>query len=96
MTPPRILVLCRAFGHAWDTAAPDLRFARPSSGHSQPARCDRCTSFRFQWLGWDGKPVSTWYDLTDAYLEVARSLTRGEAKVWLIEHQPRRRREVAL
>jgi hypothetical protein len=88
----RQLIRCRAFLHAWDEGVTDLRYKRPPTGHSQPARCERCGSFRFQWLGWDGRPVATWYELTEAYRKIATAMTRGEAKVWLIEHPQRQRR----
>jgi len=94
MVIDRQLIKCRAFQHAWDEGITDLRHARPSQGHAQPARCIRCGSFRFQWLDWEGKPMATWYELTPAYRSTL-NMTRGEAKVWLIEHPARRERRSA-
>jgi hypothetical protein len=89
-------VVCRAFRHAWDTAAPDLRFKNRPNSLSQDARCERCGSIRHQWLDWQGIPMATWYDLEEEYAKVAVAMSPGDAKLWLInEKKPARRRRLA-
>jgi hypothetical protein len=77
--------MCRAFGHAWDEGAPDIRFTA-RNGHQQAARCERCATRRYQWLDWEGKPIAKWYEYEDNYSTVI-PLTRAQAKIWLIDQR---------
>jgi hypothetical protein len=91
------MVKCKAFGHAWDVSAPDLRFTpKQQSSRQSPARCERCHTKRFQWLGWDGKVIAGWYEYAEAYKKI--NMTKQEAKLYLLDFdKPRvtRRRRTA-
>jgi hypothetical protein len=80
----RDLVMCRAFRHAWDADAPDIRF-RNKSAQQQAARCVRCGTKRFQWLSWEGKAIACWYEYSENY-DSLRGLTPSQAKIWIIDH----------
>jgi hypothetical protein len=79
-------IKCRAFGHAWDQV--------PSEQDSRElhivSRCIRCLAKKTEWLGWDGKVIQRWYDLTDKYHEVTH-VTRAEAKLQIAKPSPRAR-----